>query len=187
MRYKKIVCAILLFIVSCQPVKKSSAQYFQEDNVAERRVDRNKRRYIKLEKKYGDKYPELFNSDTIWQEIEIPRIDTFYLSDGIIDTTVIVKPYQKVVYIEGEGGTVEIIREIEKEIEKWRVKTTIDSFEVIVRDTISVSYPVIQTKYIEKMSLWQRLLNITWIVIVALVFTFLIKKIIDSRIKTKSK
>lgn len=187
MRYKKIVCAILLFVVSCQPVKKTSSQYFQEDNVAERRVERNKKRYIKLQKKYGNKYPKLFNSDTIWQEIEIPRVDTFYLTDDIIDTTIIVKPYQEVVYIEGESSTVEIIREIEKEVEKWRVRTTIDSFEVIVRDTISISYPVIQTKYIEKISLWQRFLNITWVVIVGLVIVFIIKKIIDSRIKTKSK
>lgn len=149
MRYKKMLCAVLVLFMSCIPIKKSIQDYRLEENKVERKINRNKNKYTKLHNQWNNIYPELFKSDTTWKELVVIKQDTLYLQETLIDTAIYVDKFQDTITIVEEGLTLEIIREFRDTIEKWSIITTLDSFEVIRKDTVKIEYPVIETKYIK--------------------------------------
>ncbi len=139
-------------MLGCSPANQIQKAENKVEKKLQRKLDRNKRKYIKLEKKWSSHYPDLFNGDTTWVAMEIPRVDTFYLTGNLIDTTTQVNG-RDTITVEKDGVTTTVIKSYRDTIEHWRIITRMDSFKFIVHDTIRINYPVIETKYVVK-STW---------------------------------
>lgn len=159
-------------LTSCHPSEKIVTDYKK----VTRKVERNKRKYIKLHNKWRSTYPSIFNGDTTWKTKDTIIKDILYLSEGIIDTIIDVQLEQEVIFIEKDGAIVEVVRTITDTIENWNISVELDSFEVLRIDTISISYPVIEKIYVEKEKFFTKLQRWFLIFLVILLFLLLIRK-----------
>lgn len=126
----KYFIAVLILLSSCSSIKQ-----------AEKKLD-----------KYRDLYPELFDADTIstttFEVIE--RLDTLYITDFQIDTTVLIENRDSIqidtIIVEKQGIRTRVISEKTRTITKYEIETRIDSFmqEVTITDTIFVEKTTIK-------------------------------------------